>query len=121
MVNQKVALRTLQALGYHADVVADGAEAVEAVRRAPYDVVLMDIQMPHMDGYQATRRIRADLDESRQPTIVALTANALDGDAESARAAGMDAYLTKPLRRPALADVLAEAEAARAAPLEMGT
>jgi len=109
VVNQKVALRTLTALGYHADVAEDGAEAVEAVLDGDYDLVLMDVQMPRLDGIEATRRIRAAL--GARPLIVALTANALDGDAEAAHDAGMDGYLTKPLRRDALAEVLARAEA----------
>ena len=112
VVNQKVALRTLKALGYDADLAEDGVEAVEAVRHATYDVVLMDIQMPRLDGLEATRRIRAE--HGDRPLILALTANALDGDDATARAAGMDGYLTKPLRRPALAEALAEAERARA-------
>ena len=111
VVNQKVALRTLEALGYRADVAADGAEAAEAVVRAaadgrPYDVVLMDVQMPRMDGHEATRQIREALAERHQPVVAALTANALDGDDRRALDAGMDAYLTKPLRREALAALL---------------
>ena len=113
VVNQKVALRTLEALGYRADLAADGAEAVEAVLRTDYDVVLMDVQMPRLDGHQATRRIRAELPPGRrQPVVVALTANALEGDRAQAREAGMDDYLPKPLRREALAAALARAEAA---------
>ncbi len=113
VVNQKVALRTLEALGYRADVAADGAEAAEAVVRAaadgrPYDVVLMDVQMPRMDGHEATRQIRDALSERHQPVVAALTANALDGDDRRALDAGMDAYLTKPLRREALAALLAD-------------
>ena len=115
-VNQKVALRTLHALGYDADLAADGAEAVEAVEAAatvgrPYDVVLMDVQMPRLDGHAATQQIRALA--VPQPFVVALTANALQGDEQKALAAGMDAYLAKPLRRDALADALARAEAPR--------
>ena len=111
VVNQKVALRTLAALGYTADLVSDGEQAVRAVREGDYDVVLMDIQMPRLDGLEATRQIRAELGSSH-PTIIALTANALDGDDDRAQRAGMDGYLTKPLRRPALADALAKAEQA---------
>ena len=107
-----MAVRTLRALGYTADVAADGAEAVRAVRAAaaqgrPYDVVLMDVQMPRMDGHQATREIRATVARGHQPRIVALTANALDGDAQVALEAGMDGYLTKPLDRAALEAELA--------------
>ena len=113
-VNQKVALRTLKALGYHADVASDGVEAVEAAEAAaragrPYDVVLMDVQMPRMDGHAATREIRAALGDA-QPFVVALTANALDGDAQKALDAGMDAYLSKPVAREDLAAMLARAE-----------
>ena len=110
VVNQKVALRTLGALGYHADLVADGVEAVDAVLRSDYDVVLMDVQMPRLDGHQATRRIRAELpDGRRQPVVIALTANALEDDERRALDAGMDDYLSKPLRRDALAAALARA------------
>ena len=119
VVNQKVALRTLKALGYAADLAQDGVEAVEAVRAGDYDVVLMDIQMPRLDGLEATRQIRAE--HGCRPVILALTANALDGDAAAARAAGMDGYLTKPLRRPALAEALAEAEQAGALEAPAGT
>ncbi len=111
LINRKVALRTLAALGYAADVAVDGVEAVEAVLGGDYDVVLMDIQMPRLDGLEATRQIRAALGD-RGPVVVALTANALDGDDQTARQAGMDGYLTKPLHRDALADALANAEAA---------
>ncbi|WP_420455565.1 two-component regulator propeller domain-containing protein [Rubrivirga sp.] len=114
-VNRKVALRTLAALGYTADVAADGAEAVEAALAGDYDVVLMDIQMPRVDGLEATRQIRAALGD-RGPAVVALTANALDGDDQAAREAGMDGYLTKPLRRDALAAALAAVEAPGVAP-----
>ena len=107
VINQKVAIRTLKALGYHADVAADGVEALEALETAieqgrPYDVVLMDVQMPRMDGHEATRKIRRTLAADVQPRIVALTANALSGDDQEALEAGMDGYLTKPLDRVAL-------------------
>ena len=123
VVNQKVALRTLDKLGYQADVVGDGAAAVEAAAEAaaagtPYAVVLMDIQMPKMDGHSATRAIREGPAGDR-PYIVALTANALEGDSQKAMEAGMDAYLAKPVRRDALADVLEKAEA-RATPFAPG-
>jgi PAS domain S-box-containing protein len=96
-VNQKLALRLLAQMGYQADVAGNGIEAVEAVERQEYDLVLMDVQMPEMDGLEATRRIRA-----RQPSeglrIVAMTANAMDGDREACLEAGMDDYVSKPIR-----------------------
>jgi CheY-like chemotaxis protein len=96
-VNKKVALRLLERLGYEAESVTGGAEAVEVVGARRFDLVFMDVQMPGMDGLEATRRIRADLPADRQPVIVALTANAIAGDAEMCRAAGMDDYLSKPV------------------------
>jgi signal transduction histidine kinase/CheY-like chemotaxis protein/HPt (histidine-containing phosphotransfer) domain-containing protein len=96
-VNQKVALLMLERLGYRADLAADGLEVLAALRRQSYDVVLMDVQMPRMDGLEAVRRIRAEWLE-RRPYIVAVTAHALVGDREACLAAGMDDYLTKPLR-----------------------
>ena len=107
VVNQKVALRILDRLGYTADVASNGIEAVEAVQSATYDVVLMDVQMPEMDGLTATREIRRLLPADRQPYVVAMTANALAGDREAALDAGMDAYLSKPVRRETLAKTLA--------------
>ncbi len=122
VINQKVAVRTLKALGYQADVAADGVEAIEAIevaiaQRRPYDVVLMDVQMPRMDGHEATRLIRSSVAAAHQPRIVALTANALSGDDQHALDAGMDGYLTKPLDRDALADELALASS----PPDQGT
>jgi len=105
-VNQKVAQLILAKLGYRADTVSNGQEAVHAVQRATYDVVLMDVQMPEVDGLVATRMIRADLPAARQPRIVAMTASALVADRTACADAGMDAYLTKPIRPQQLDDVL---------------
>lgn len=105
LINQKVAIRILSTLGYKADVVENGAEAVHSVESSPYDLILMDIMMPVMDGLEATRRIRG-LPLKRQPRIVAVTANALVGDKERCLAAGMDDYLPKPLRVDDLARMI---------------
>jgi signal transduction histidine kinase len=96
-VNQKVALRLLDRLGYRADLAATGVEAVAAVRSRPYDVVLMDLQMPEMDGLEATRHIR-DAAPVHRPRIIAMTANAMATDREHCLAAGMDDYVSKPVR-----------------------
>lgn len=106
LVNQKLALRLLQQMGYRADVASNGIEAVESVARQPYDVVLMDVQMPEMDGLEATRRITAQWPASERPRIVAMTANAMQGDRENCLAAGMDDYVTKPIRVDQLVEAL---------------
>ena len=98
VVNQKLALRLLQGMGYRADVAANGLEAVESIARQPYDVVLMDVQMPEMDGLEASRQINRRWGIQERPRIVAMTANAMQGDRELCLAAGMDDYLTKPIR-----------------------
>lgn len=97
-VNRKVALLMLKRIGYRADTVLDGLEAVETLERRPYDIVLMDVQMPELDGVEATRRIRSELDPDRQPFIIAMTAHAINGDRERYLDAGMDAYVSKPIR-----------------------
>jgi CheY-like chemotaxis protein len=106
VVNQKLAMRILQQMGYRADLASNGVEAVESVERQTYDVVLMDVQMPDMDGLEATRRICDRLGVDRRPRIVAMTANAMQGDREMCMAAGMDDYLTKPIRVDQLVEAL---------------
>ena len=110
-VNQKVVVRTLAALGLEADIAVNGSVALDAILRAaehgqPYDVVLMDIQMPVMDGLEATQRLRADLEDIEQPTVIALTAHAREGDRDRCIEAGADSYVTKPIRRDDLVAVL---------------
>ncbi len=103
-INQRVAERLLERLGVTCQVVNNGAEALEHLTHTQWDVVLMDIQMPVMDGIEATRRIRAQ--SMRQPTIIALSANAMDEDKTTAKTAGVDAFLSKPITLDALADAL---------------
>jgi PAS domain S-box-containing protein len=98
VVNQKVALRLLGQLGYRADVAANGLEAIDAVERQAYDVVLMDVQMPELDGLGASREINRRWPGERRPRLVAMTANAMQGDRELCEAAGMDDYVAKPIR-----------------------
>ena len=117
IINQKLTVRMLEKLGYQSDVVENGQEALAAIARSAYAVVLMDCQMPLVDGFEATRLIRqreaavqdaaaADSPETRHIAIVALTANAMSGDRERCLAAGMDDYLTKPVRKEDLRGVL---------------
>lgn len=106
IVSQKVALHLLGRLGYCADVVQNGAEAVQAVQAAAYNLVLMDLHMPVMDGLEAARLIRQVLPAERQPAIVAMTAAALVEDQQACLAAGMDGFITKPVRLEQLVDVL---------------
>ncbi len=111
-VNQKVTLLQLRGLGYHCDVVANGREAIEALRRRRYALVLMDAQMPELDGLEATRRIR-QAEAERQPgfterlSIVAMTANAMSGDREACLNSGMDDYLAKPVKPSTLRELVA--------------
>ena len=104
-MNQKLALRLLEKMGLSADLAVNGLEALAAVGRTPYDVILMDVQMPEMDGLEATRKIRA-AEPAHRPRIIAMTANAMEGDREACLAAGMDDYLSKPIRPDALATAL---------------
>jgi CheY-like chemotaxis protein len=106
LVNQKLALRLLAKMGYRADVAADGLEAIQALERQPYDVILMDVQMPEMDGLEATRRICERWPVGVRPRIIAMTANAMQGDREICLAAGMDDYVSKPIRVNELIQVL---------------
>jgi CheY-like chemotaxis protein len=109
LVNQKLALRLLEQMGYRADVASNGLEAVQSVERQPYDVVLMDVQMPEMDGLEASRRICALWPRGQRPTIIAMTANAMQGDREMCLEAGMDDYVSKPIRTDELIKALMKA------------
>lgn len=106
LVNQKVLLRLLGRLGYDADVVSNGREVLAAIAQRPYDVVLMDVQMPEMDGLTATQHICQHWDRSQRPRIVAVTANAMQGDRDECLQHGMDDYISKPIRLEKLAQVL---------------
>jgi len=113
IVNQKVALHMLARLGFRADVAADGLEALEAVRRQHYDVVLMDVQMPELDGLESTRRMVKEFPNRKdRPWIIALTANAMQGDREICLHSGMDDYISKPLRLTELSSALERARIA---------
>ena len=105
-VNQLVAQKMIERLGYRVDVVADGQEAVRAVEQRPYDVILMDLEMPNLNGYDASRQIRIDERPGCSPWIVALTAHAVDGVREDCFAAGMNDYLAKPIKLEQLEQIL---------------
>jgi CheY-like chemotaxis protein len=113
LVNQKLALRLLSQMGYRADLASNGIEAIESIERRTYDVVLMDVQMPEMDGLEATRQITAKHPRHKRPRIVAMTANAMQGDREQCLAAGMDDYITKPIRVDRLVEALYRATSRR--------
>ncbi|WP_141620572.1 response regulator [Myxococcus sp. AB036A] len=104
--NQKLALLVLERLGYRADVALNGRQALQALSQKRYDAVLMDLQMPEMDGLEATRRIRQELPPKAQPWVIAMTANAMDSDREQCFSAGMDDFLGKPIRVEALTAAL---------------
>jgi len=110
VVNQKLALRLLAQMGYRADVAANGLEAIQALERQPYDVILMDVQMPEMDGLEATRQICARWPGGERPRIIAMTANAMQGDREMCLAAGMDDYVSKPIRVDELVQAMARCQ-----------
>ena len=110
IVNQKVAIHMLKRIGYQADIAIDGLEVLKLLRHHAYDVVLMDLHMPKMDGLEATRRILTEFPEHRCPTIIAMTANALEGDKQECLAAGMHDYVTKPVKIEQLAHALSQCQ-----------
>jgi CheY-like chemotaxis protein len=112
-VNQRLGRLMVEKLGHRVDTVGNGLEAIEAVQRVPYDVVLMDVEMPEMDGLEATRAIRRRLPANRQPQIVAITAGALVEDRHACTEAGMDDYMAKPIRLEILDAALTRVAAAR--------
>jgi len=105
-VNQKVAMRFLEKMGYRADLAANGIEVLQALNRQSYDVVLMDVQMPEMDGLEATRQICCKWPKEKRPRIIAMTANAMQGDKEKCLEAGMDDYISKPIHQKELIQAL---------------
>ncbi|KAA3619936.1 MAG: response regulator [Calditrichaeota bacterium] len=108
IVNQKVAIKILEKMGYRADCVANGKEAVTAIKMIPYDLIFMDMQMPEMDGLQATQAIRELENSDQHIPIIAMTANAMKGDREKCIISGMDDYISKPINRTMLKDILAK-------------
>jgi CheY-like chemotaxis protein len=115
-INQRVALKVLEHLGYRADIVGSGLELIDALRRCPCDVVLLDVQMPGMDGFEAARCIRAEWPASARPRLIGLTAMAMEGDRERCLEAGMDDYVTKPIQPDLLRRALERCEPLAPAP-----
>jgi CheY-like chemotaxis protein len=109
IANQRVALRLLERLGYRVDVAGNGIEVLQALQRQSYDVVLMDVQMPEMDGLEASRQVSMICPPGKTPWIIAMTANAMEGDRETCLAAGMNDYLCKPVQMTTLRKVLERA------------
>jgi CheY-like chemotaxis protein len=123
IVNQKVALAQLRGLGLAADAVANGKEALSAIRLVPYEIIFMDCQMPEMDGFEACRMLRqaeraSNCTWKRPVWIIALTANAMSGEREKCLEAGMDDYLSKPVRPAEIRNALMRWKEARANSLE---
>ena len=105
LINQKVVVYTLKNQGAEATVAGNGKEAVELLQAAPYDLILMDLQMPEMDGFEATMRVR---ETNKTIPIIAMTANAISGDRERCLAVGMNDYITKPVTLKGLSDILSK-------------
>ncbi len=109
LINQKVAVKLLNKMGYKPDVVANGLEVLEALERQQYDVILMDLQMPEMDGLQSTEEIvKRWHEKSKRPRIIALTANAMKEDRDRTIKAGMDDYVSKPINLNAITEALSK-------------
>jgi CheY-like chemotaxis protein len=106
-INQKLIRKLFELLGYRTDLVANGLEAIEAFKRKSYNLIFMDVQMPEMDGYEATRLIKERWRKDG-PIIIAMTANAMQGDKEKCLLAGMDDYISKPLRLEDIVNVLVQ-------------
>jgi CheY-like chemotaxis protein len=106
VINQKVAVRLLERMGYRADIVSSGKEAIQALRRQTYDLILMDMQMPEMDGVEATYHIRKEWSAMEGPIIVAMTANAMQEHVDECLRAGMDNFISKPIDVQKLQGVL---------------
>jgi CheY-like chemotaxis protein len=117
LFNQKLALHLLKQMGYQPDLATNGLEAVQSLENRPYDVILMDVQMPEMDGLEASRQICARWGREQRPHIIAMTANAMQGDREMCLEAGMDDYLSKPIRIAELAAALERVPANRTSPV----